>query len=110
MFSDAVPLPVTYHCNSRQHSLDLGDHDYDAFERVLTVTAHQDALMACYYMDHCDNNVEITEVYEVEEMDGVPSTTIITDITEVDNYPIDIETYTELQAISQNGNGEIIVN
>lgn len=105
---------MAYDCDNRQHSLDLSDHDVDAFERVLTVTTHQDALMACYYMDHCDNKVEITEVYEMDDIDHMTPTTIITEINEVDDFPsIEIDGYNnvkELQSIQQNGNGEIIVN
>jgi hypothetical protein len=109
---DAVP--TAYHCNSRQHSLDLGDHDEETVERVLRVTSHQDAMMECYYLDHCDNKVEITEVYEVDDINEMtPTSTIITEIHEVDMDPqhfppiehfppIDIDAYNnvnELQSV-----------
>ncbi|CAL8115066.1 unnamed protein product [Orchesella dallaii] len=110
-------LPAAYQqCNSRQHQIDLGEHDDDTFERVLTVTSHQDALMACYYLDHCDNKVEITEVFQVDDIDELTPASIITEIHQVEvddqSFPTSIETYSvnELQAIQQNGNGEIIVN
>lgn len=56
------------------------------------MTSHQDALMACYYLDNCDNNVEITEVFEVNDMDDASPTSIITEIHEVDSqcYPTSI--------------------
>ncbi|XP_076066510.1 brummer isoform X3 [Oratosquilla oratoria] len=67
---------------SRRASLtDYGDEDLsqlyqqdgqhitdDAFERVLDVTTHHEALMAYYYLDD-NNEVQVTEIFDMSEME-----------------------------------------
>jgi hypothetical protein len=40
----------------------------DTFEHILQVTAHNDALMAFYYLDE-NNKVKVTEIFDVTEAD-----------------------------------------
>ncbi|XP_026326934.1 uncharacterized protein LOC113235457 [Hyposmocoma kahamanoa] len=40
----------------------------DTFEHILSVTAHNDALLAYYYLDS-DNKVKMTEIYDVTDAD-----------------------------------------
>ncbi|XP_063601794.1 patatin-like phospholipase domain-containing protein 2 [Penaeus indicus] len=41
----------------------------DAFEQILDVTTHQEALMAYYYLDD-NNEVRVTEIFDMTETDG----------------------------------------
>lgn len=41
----------------------------DAFEQILDVTTHQEALMAYYYLDD-NNEVRVTEIFDMTEADG----------------------------------------
>lgn len=78
--------------------------------------------MACYYMDHCESDVQVTQVYEVHEHDvnhstihtPATTTTIITEVNEIDDFPsIDIDSYNKdiMKAIPQQQNsGEILAN
>ena len=50
--------------NKRSPIIDCGD---DTFERFLSETSHQDTLISSYYMNNDDNQVEITEVFEINE-------------------------------------------
>ena len=61
---------------SRRPSLiDLADGDEDTFERVLKVNAHQEALLAYYYLNHSDKvEFERCEVYNVNETQSPMST------------------------------------
>jgi len=40
----------------------------DTFDHILQVTAHNDALMAFYYLDE-NNKVKVTEIFDVTEAD-----------------------------------------
>ncbi|XP_049865606.1 1-acylglycerol-3-phosphate O-acyltransferase Pnpla3-like isoform X2 [Pectinophora gossypiella] len=42
--------------------------DSDTFEHILSVTSHNDALLAYYYLDS-DNKVKMTEIYDVTDAD-----------------------------------------
>ncbi|KPJ01037.1 Patatin-like phospholipase domain-containing protein 2 [Papilio xuthus] len=42
--------------------------DSDTFEHILNVTAHNDALLAYYYLDS-DNKMKMTEIYDVTDAD-----------------------------------------
>ncbi|KAF4530078.1 hypothetical protein B566_EDAN001334 [Ephemera danica] len=45
-----------------------GPVDADAFDQILQVTAHHDALMAFYYLDE-NNKVKVTEIFDVTDAD-----------------------------------------
>jgi len=51
------------------HSLPTnGNEDDDTFERILSVTSHQDTLISSYYLSDAHNNtMKITEVIEINE-------------------------------------------
>ncbi|XP_058054691.1 1-acylglycerol-3-phosphate O-acyltransferase Pnpla3-like isoform X1 [Anopheles bellator] len=51
---------------SAQHSV-IGD--LDAFDHVLQVSSHHDAMYAYYYMDE-DNKVKVTEIFDMSESDN----------------------------------------
>lgn len=45
--------------------------DYDAFEHILEVTSHHDAVMAFYYTDE-NNAMNVTEIFDVTEKGDLP--------------------------------------
>ncbi|XP_021961348.1 1-acylglycerol-3-phosphate O-acyltransferase Pnpla3 isoform X1 [Folsomia candida] len=53
--------------DKRSSIVEFGDEDDDTFERFLSVTSHQDTLISSYYLNNADNQVEITEVFEINE-------------------------------------------
>jgi len=80
---------TTQYCteNRKPSLVELEDGGDDTFERVLTVTSHQEALMAYYYLNNSDK-MELSEVYNINETHNnlsmyPPSTTSEVTITEI---------------------------
>jgi hypothetical protein len=69
---------IQYIDNKRSSIVEIGDEDDDTFERFLSVTSHQDTLISSYYLNNADSQMQITEVFEINE--SVPVSIVPCDI------------------------------